>query len=732
MEIKYWLGEDNTLGLDIWKKKYQRNDETFDEWIERVSGGNKEVAELILQKKFLFGGRILSNRGVSDNDEKVTYSNCYVLEPPEDSIESIYETCKKLARTYSYGGGCGIDISKLAPEGAKVNNQAKSTSGAVSFMDTFSQVTEQIGQNGRRGALMISIDCTHPDLEKFINIKSDLGKVTSANISVRVSNDFMRAVVSDDDWELYFERPETGEYISKTVKAKEIFRLLCENNWNYAEPGLLFWDNITGYNLLANDDYFEYAGVNPCAEEPLPAGGSCLLGALNLSEFVDDEGKFQWEDFKQSVRIAVRGLNEVLDEGLDKHPLKEQRDSVRDWRQIGLGIMGLADMLIKLELPYGSVASVDFCDKVGRTLTRTAIDESSKLAAEYGTYSKYTDAVTDTEFFKYHSDDTLLAHVETYGLRNSQLLTVAPTGTISTMIGVSGGIEPIFANSYERLTKSLHGEDVKYKVYTPIVEQYMKEHGITEAELPNWFVTSKDIPVESRIAMQSVWQNHIDASISSTVNLPKEATVEDVENLYIKAWEYGLKGITIYRSGCAREGILTEHTTDKKPVEPTNNKVNYNSIVPVSRKSIGVTHGSTYCKKSACGTLYITLNRDDEGNLVESFVQTSKGGICQANIGAVNRMVSVALRSGVKVDEIVDQLKGINCAACNKLLAKGEKLDGISCSDILAKTLAEFNCSKPVITETPNSEKCPECGGLIKHDGGCVSCLECGWSKCNL
>ena len=229
MTVQEWLNN-NQLGIDIWQKKYQRNNETFDEWVDRVSGHDADVATLIKEKKFLFGGRILSNRGVTD--EKVTYSNCYVIAPPEDNIESIYDCAKKLARTFSYGGGCGIDISKLAPAGAKVNNQAKSTSGAVSFMDTFSQVTQQIGQNGRRGALMISIDCTHPDLEKFISVKNDLNKVTSANISVRVSDAFMKAVENDEDWELYFKREETEEEIKKTVKAKELFKLLCKNNWN--------------------------------------------------------------------------------------------------------------------------------------------------------------------------------------------------------------------------------------------------------------------------------------------------------------------------------------------------------------------------------------------------------------------------------------------------------------------------------------------------------------------
>ena len=263
MLVENWLGSNNQLGIDIWKNKYQQNNETFDEWIERVSGGNEAVAQLILDKKFLFGGRILSNRGLDKLDKMVTLSNCYVISPPEDNIESIYEVASKLARTYSYGGGCGIDISKLAPRGARVNNSAKETSGAVSFMDTYSQVTEQIGQNGRRGALMISLDCHHPDLEEFLDIKTDLNRVTKANISVRITNDFMQAVIDDTDFELSFTRHATGEKISKIVKAREMFMKLAKNNWDFAEPGCLFWDRIENYNLLSEDPNFHYAGTNP-------------------------------------------------------------------------------------------------------------------------------------------------------------------------------------------------------------------------------------------------------------------------------------------------------------------------------------------------------------------------------------------------------------------------------------------------------------------------------------
>ena len=733
MTVEQWLGESNKLGIDIWHNKYQHNNETFDEWLKRVSGGNKDVENLIVEKKFLPGGRILSNRGVTDS--KVTYSNCYVISPPEDNIESIYDCCKNLARTYSYGGGCGIDISKLAPAGAKVHNQARSTSGAVSFMETFSQVTAQIGQNGRRGALMISIDCHHPDLLEFIDIKAKPDSVTKANISVKVTDDFMQAVKDDKEWVMSFTRPETGETITKTARAVDIFNKLCKNNWDWAEPGILFWDRIENWNLLSNNDEFHYAGTNPCAEEPLPAGGSCLLGSMNLAAFVKD-GMFDFDDFCESVKIAVQALNDILEEGLSLHPLEEQRKSVREWRQIGLGIMGLADMLVKLQIPYDSDIARDLCGNIAHAMANQALFMSSNIAKwKKAPYEKYDLRVMSTPYFKSHADTLTYQYVESYGLRNSQLLTIAPTGTLSTMLGISGGIEPIFANSYTRKTESLHGHDEYYKVYTPIVQEYMDTHGLKdESELPKWFVTSSDISPRDRIAMQAVWQNSIDASISSTINLPETATVEDVKDIYMTAWEMGLKGVTVFRNGCKRTGILTTDSKDVKTCTDESEAPKYNYITPVSRKSIGTTHGNTYCKKCACGTLYITLNRDDDGNVVESFIHTSKGGICQANTSAVNRLVSLCMRSGVKTDEIIDQLKGITCGACTKAMSNGIKLDGISCPDILARTLIEFckpTDEKKLVEKPTNQECCPECGEHIIHDGGCVQCTNCGWSKCS-
>ena len=563
MTVKEWLGEDNQLGIDIWTKKYAFEGENFDSWITRVSGGNKEIAQYMKEKKFLFGGRILSNRGLDRLGRKVTYSNCYVIEPPKDEIESIFDCAKKLARTYSYGGGCGVDISQLSPKGAKINNAAKETSGAVSFMELYSLVTALIGQNGRRGALMISMDCSHPDILEFIELKTDLEKVTKANVSVRIYKDFMEAVKKGTDYILSYEREATGEVIKKRVPARALFKKITDTSWDYAEPGVLFWDRISSWNLLSNTEEFSYAGVNPCAEEPLPAGGSCLLGSINLSEFVrnpfSERADFDFEELKKCVTASVYALNEVLEEGLPLHPLPEQRESVEKWRQIGLGIMGLADALIKLGVTYGQKETVDICDKIGFVMADTAIAASAFLAKEKGRFSGCkVEEIMETPYFLMNTTEETRALVKEYGLRNAQLLTIAPTGTLSTMLGISGGIEPVYANYYERKTESLHGEDVYYRVYTKIVKDYMEAHRIEDdRELPGFFVTAMNLDYKQRIDMQAIWQLHVDASISSTVNLSHGFTKEETEALYMYAYDMGLKGITIYRDGCKRMGILS-------------------------------------------------------------------------------------------------------------------------------------------------------------------------------
>ena len=882
MTVEEWLGKDNTLGKDIFTHKYlftneDGTTETFDEWLDHVSAGNEDIKKLIIEKKFLFGGRILANRGLDKYGVKTTYSNCYVITPPEDNIESIFETAKKMARTYSYGGGVGVDISGLAPNGARVHNASKTSSGACSFMDLYSMTTGLIGQNGRRGALMISLSCEHPDIEEFLDIKKDLNRVTKANISIRMTDKFMQAAKEGKEVELSFTR-ETGETITKIVNAKDVLMHLAENNWEMAEPGCLFWNRIENWCIVSDDENFKFGGVNPCcsgdmrllttqgyktfeeldgtepfiinsdgdvvrskvwcsgeketvrlifenhsdvvctpdhvfktiggyevmarnakgmtlkkpgldsinygylvkdvtpagirkvydftepkthwgvvedivthncAEEPLPAGGSCLLGSINLAEFVNENGEFLTNEFTNTVKLAVRALNEVLMEGLPLHPLKEQRDSVGDWRQIGLGIMGLADMLIKMGIRYGSKEAISTCDWIGSLMAKTALLESSIMAKEDSVYPKYDrSSIIDSRYVIKNTTPASYEHIEEYGLYNSQLLTIAPTGTLSTMLGVSGGIEPIFANYYTRKTESLKGHDEYYKVYTPIVKDYMEKHGLSDdSELPDFFITAGELDYKDRIAMQAVWQQHIDAAISSTVNLPNETTVEDIFDLYIRAWEAGLKGITVFRDGCARAAILsTGGSADSKEEENPETKRGY--IYPTSDSLIGIKRSLI----SGCGSLHCeAFFTRDTGELREIYLSKGSKGGCNSFMTGLSRMISLAARGGVPFDKIVDQLHStLVCPSfASRRASKHDTSRGSSCPNAVGYALIDMKKEVEEIVKVLNgdaaevtifgdcevvtkTESCPNCGSLeLSHTEGCITCPNCGWSRCS-
>ena len=756
MTIEEWLGQDNQLGCDIWQKKYCYEGESFDQWLGRISGGNEKIARLIREKKFLFGGRILSNRGLEYEGRKITLSNCYVIEPPEDNIESIFECSKKLARTYSYGGGCGIDISRLSPRGAKINNAAKETTGAVSFMELYSLVTNLIGQNGRRGALMISIDCSHPDVEEFIDLKTDLNKVTKANISIRISDEFMEAVKKNEPYRLRYVREATGEVLEKTVDAKALFHHIAETNWDYAEPGALFWDRVRGWNLLSNTKEFAYAGVNPCAEEPLPAGGSCLLGSINLAEFVRNpfsaDAAFDFDEFKNCVRECVRGLNEVLEEGLPLHPLEEQRNSVADWRQIGLGIMGLADMLMKMELTYGEEEAIQLCDRIGFAMADTAIASSAMLAREKGAYPRCkVDEIMSTPYFEANTSAPTRELVKKYGLRNSQLLTIAPTGTLSTMLGISGGIEPVYANYYERKTESLHGKDLYYKVYTKIVDTYMKEHKLKDdSMLPDYFVTAMTLDYRQRIDMQAVWQKHIDASISSTVNVPNQFTVEETESLYSYAYDQGLKGVTIFRDGCKRLGVLNAEDDKKKKSPVAGEGLNRGEIVEINDDVIGKKRKLI----TGCGSLHcIALFDPYTGALLETYLSKGSTGGCNNFMIGLSRMISISARGGIDIYTIIDQLNSTGSCPSYTVRRATQKdtSRGSCCPMAVGNALLDmynevqeelFGTEEKKVHVPPKAPKpravkslekkirCPECGEPLVFEGGCNICKSCGWSKC--
>ena len=586
----------------------------------------------------------------------------------------------------------------------------------------------------------------------------------------------MEAVKNNANFKLSFVREETGEEIVKVVNAKEIFHKICTANWDYAEPGMLFWDNISKYNLLSNNNEFEYAGVNPCAEEPLPAGGSCLLGSINLSEFVinpfTDDALIDYDKLNDTVSLSVRFLNEILDEGLSLHPLDIQRETVANWRQIGLGIMGAADMLIKLGIPYGSQKAIDVCNTLGKFIANKAIETSSILAGEEGVYPKYNSSVLDTTFFKENANYKTEALVRQNGLRNSQILTIAPTGTLSTMLCCSGGVEPIFANSYTRKTESLMGKDQYYKVYTPIVEEYMTANNIdSEEDLPDYFVTAGDIKPIDRIKMQEAFQKHIDASISSTINLPYETTVEEVEDIYMKAWQHNLKGITIYRAGCAREGILVsddKYIDNDKKIENSPQKCHSINeiqglprgyVVDVSDDLIG------YKRKlnTGCGSIHMEVYSDEiTGEPQETFINIGSSGGCERNYQFISRLISTALRGGVPIESIIDQAMSIRpCTAyINRTKSKHDTSPGTSCPSAIGYALKDLHekmhdryfpeceecvmdCEDDIEYETfelkANNQtvitttiaKCPECGEPLIFEGGCNTCKACGYSKCD-
>lgn len=469
----------------------------------------------------------------------------------------------------------------------------------------------------------------------------------------------------------------------------------------------------------------------------MPKFGACCLSSINLSEYVirpfTKEAVFDLDSFVNDIPIYVRNADKIIDESAKLHALKEQQEFALNYRNIGIGIMGLGTLFLKLGVRFGSKESIKITETIASNLFRHAVIASSKLAIILGSFPKYTDKVFDSTIIRNHFTSEEIVELRKNGLRNASLLSIAPTGSIGTMLGISTGAEAYFSDSYYRKTISLNGDgDKYYKVELPIFKQ-ARESTINKDTI----VTVHNISWKERIKVQATLQKYIDTAISSTCNLSKDTTVEEIELIYLYAWQQGLKGFTIYVDGC-RDGVLSTKIENNK----SKPEIWFNQITPVSRKTLGTTHGSTSCKKCACGTLYITCNKDDKGNLVEVFTHTSKGGICQANMNAVTRLISLNLRSGVKVDEVIDQIKGINCPACNTCKARGINIDGLSCPDIISRVIKESvngeTCTplEPVTNTTDTNIKqdtktiCPECGEPLVATGGCVSCLSCGFSHC--
>jgi len=598
---------------------------------------------------------------------------------------------------------------------------------------------------------MQTLRIDHPDIEKFIEIKTgDINMVKYSNISVLLTDEFMEAVENDTEFDLKWEKK-----VYKTVKAKDLWQKIIDHAHSSAEPGLLFWDTMTNYH---NAEYCSpLVSTNPCAEQPLPDGGCCNLGSINLERFVDEEGNFQVEEFKDTVHVATRFLDNVIDYNLDRHALESQKHNAQNDRRIGLGILGLGDMLVRMGIKYDSEDAVQTVDQVMKIFRDTAYETSKNLAEEKGVFPNFDwKGFRKSKFIK-NLPKHLKKSISETGIRNSTVLTVPPTGSGAIVARVTSGIEPIFATSYKRRVKKNDGfgrEFDEYKVYHPIIEKLFG----TDEDLPDHVVTAHDIDPYFRVKMQGVIQKYIDSSISSTVNLKENVQKETVADIYMTAYKANLKGITVYREG-SREGILiteeTEQKQNEKKATPTQREEKRPRLRPNS------TSGITRRIRTGEGTLYITINEDDNG-LCEVFTTIGKaGGNAAAQSEAISRLISLALRSGVDPLAIIKQLKGIS--GPNPTWEDGRLV--LSTPDAIGKALDDYlnenseskddrkskaqneDSRKTTITMATSEEAtknennvtdftfknittCPDCGSSVMHEGGCVTCPGCGFSKC--
>ncbi|MFN2432897.1 MAG: adenosylcobalamin-dependent ribonucleoside-diphosphate reductase [Gemmatimonadota bacterium] len=675
-DLYYGTGD---LAADVLRSKYLAPGETgpFHVW-DRVARAVASVEddpdfwyerffELLYDFRFVPGGRVMHGAGRDDTIRRPTLSNCYVIPIEEDSLEGIYRCIYESAMVYRTGGGVGTDLSILRPAGAPVNATVQGSPGATSFMNLFSESTNTVSQAGRRGALMLTIRVDHPDVEAFIKIKNDRSrkKVQYANVSVLITHEFMDAVKHDKAFDLRW-----GGRTFRTVRARELWNTIIENAHASAEPGIIFWDTMCEYHNV------EYAhpitSTNPCAEQPLASYTACNLGSLNLSRFVDESGEFETETFVAACRIATRFLDDVIEYNMPNHALEKIRDAVAADRRVGLGLTGLGDALVKMGIKYDTEEALGKVDEIMRTLCYTAYAASVELAKEKGPFPLFrwagedgspSGGIAGSKFIQ-GLPEALQAAIREHGLRNSTVITVPPVGTGSIVAQSSSGIEPIFCTSYKRRVKNPDGETfTEYKVFHPLVKELFGD----DEELPEHVVTAHQIDPYFRVRMQGVIQKYVDSSISSTVNLAEDVSVETVADIYITAYESGLKGITVYREG-SREGIL--QTEKKSP--PAIEKAAAEAVVSAERQAEGtpgtgllpryrpaVTSGMTERIRTGEGNLYVTINEDEKG-LCEVFTSIGKaGGNAAAQSEAISRLISLCLRAGVDAQEIVKQLKGI-------------------------------------------------------------------------
>ena len=732
LEKRYLLKDENGNVVETPDQMFRRvahdislADEKYGEDAKKTE---KEFYEIMSDLLFIPNSPTLMNAGTSIQQ----LSACFVI-PVDDSMASIFEAVKHTALIHQSGGGTGFSFSRIRPKGDIVKSTGGIASGPISFMKVFNAATDVIKQGGRRrGANMGILHVTHPDILDFIKCKDNPKELTNFNISVTVTDEFMEKVKKGEEYDLI--NPRTKKPVGK-LNAKEIFDLITEHAWKTGEPGIIFLDEINRRNPTPNAGMIE--STNPCGEQPLLPYESCNLGSINLSKFVEGND-INWEKLKYVVWKAVHFLDNVIDR--NKYPIPQIKKMTLANRKIGLGVMGFADLLIKLKIPYDSDEALKIAEKIMSFIEKEGKLASIELGKKRGSFPNFKGSLLEKKY---------------EAMRNATVTTIAPTGTISIIAGCSSGIEPLFAISFVR--NVLDKGDKLYEL-NPYFEKIAKEmgfysdelmkkiadnngsvQGIEEIpiELQRIFVTALDISPEWHVKMQAAFQKYTDNATSKTINLREEATIEDVRNAYMLAYQLKCKGITVYRYGSRPEQVL---------VVKEKEKMEKGLLRPRPRPA--VVRGVTRKMEVGCGNLYVTMNEDEQG-LFEVFARLGKAGGCaDAQLEAVGRLISLCLRSGVKPREIIKQLKGIRCP--NPLLTRGGTI--LSCPDAVAKAIEDHIKGKEKF-ETPRLDSfekmkkemqsiyiqpdkeapvgvCPECGSPLVYEEGCKVCKNCGYSTC--
>jgi len=723
-DMKISLSENAEVVL---KKRYLKKDssgniiETIEELFTRVAksiAGADAIFEISAdvdktEKKFL---KMLFNMWFLPNSPTLMNAGrrlgqlaaCFVL-PIEDSMESIFETLKHTAMIHKSGGGTGFSFSRIRPAKDVVLSTAGVSSGPLSFMTVFDGATETVKQGGtRRGANMGILRVDHPDIEAFIMSKNNHDRLNNFNISVALTDVFMDALKNNADYDLI--NPRTGK-VSRHVSASNIFETIVDSAWRTGEPGIIFIDSINRNNPTPGLGNIE--STNPCGEQPLLPYESCTLGSINLSKMITNN-QLNYNRLKKTVFDAVHFLDNVIE--VNKYPLACIEEMTKKTRKIGLGVMGFADMLLKLGIAYDSDEAVSQAEKVMSTISKESKNASAALAKKRGNFPAYKKSIFDNSSTPY--------------MRNATTTTIAPTGTIGIIAGTSGGIEPVFAVSHERHV--LDGKSL-FEMHPLFVKIAKKEKFYSKAlageiasasslqhidkvpdHIKKLFRVSHDISPDWHIKIQAVFQKYTDNAVSKTVNFPADATKEDVEKVYLLAHSHGCKGVTIYRYGSRERQVLNIGTEKDKPVK----------ILPRPRPER--TRGLTERISTGCGKLYVTINYDEEG-MCEVFAQMGKtGGCASSQIEASGRLISLALRSGVKVDAVIKQLIGIRCP--QSAWQNGKQV--LSCPDAIAQILNHIADSNFVEENKPMMGVCPECSSVLSHEEGCLVCHSCGFSRC--